>query len=438
MMLRVLAILALGAALCGAAVADPPPATGNDDKVVEIRVPIDDGRVRVRDVLEAICREAGLDPGERFSALDWTIDVGSTLGRVQLRVFERLAPGAITTDVQDDWIVVRVNRRALAAQSDKLLAAIERWVLDAAGWGPTDRRFGMSVVTRDDPRAPMAELAAGTTRAVVLIHGLDDPGWMWRDLNPQLLDAGLIVLRFEYPNDQPIADSADFLAMHIESLRMIGIVRVDVVAHSMGGLVTRDVLTRRVYYNSDGSGGDRYPAVDRLIMLGTPNHGSAMVRLRGVAELREQVYRWLSGDWSWRDSLADGAGEAARDLLPGSDYLRRLNARPHPAHTKYTIVAGQLSPVSEDDLESLAERVEALARSMGMEDTAGSRLTRSMFREAVRGVGDGVVSIESAGLEGVDDTVLVEGNHLSMIVNVFRSDSTPPAIPIVLERLAEN
>jgi pimeloyl-ACP methyl ester carboxylesterase len=431
-MLRVISILAIGTAF---AVADPPPAPEGDDKVVEIRIPLDEGQVRVRDVLEAICREAGVDPGARFSAVDWTIDVGSTVGRLQLGVLQRLAPGAITTDVQDNSIIVHVDREALAARSDKLLVGIERWVLDAAGWGPTDRRFGISVVTRADPRAPMTTLPEGTTRAVVLVHGLDDPGWMWRDLKPHLLDAGHAVLRFEYPNDQPIVDSADYLASNLQSLRMIGIAEVDIVAHSMGGLVSRDVLTRRAYYNGDGTGSERFPAVDRLIMLGTPNHGSAMARLRGVAELREQVYRWLSGEWSWREALADGAGEAARDLLPGSDFLRRLNDRPHPAHTKYTIVAGQLSPLSEDDLASLADRVEALARTMGMEDTAGSRLGRSMFQEAVRGIGDGVVSIESARLPGVDDTVVVEANHLSMIVNLFRSDSTPPAIPIILERL---
>ena len=437
MMLRALSVLALAAFGGNAAPAGPPPAAGDDDKTVEIRIPLDDGQVRVRDVLEAICREAGLDPGARFSAVNWTIDVGSPLGRLQVCLFERLAPGAITTDVQADAIVVRVDRKALAARSDKLLAVVERWVLDATGWGPTERRFGITVVTPADRRAPMTALPAGTDRAVVLVHGLDDPGWMWRDVSPPLLDAGHVVLRFEYPNDQPIADSADFLAASLQDLRTIGIVEVDIVAHSMGGLVSRDVLTRTAYYNGDGSGRGRFPAVDRLIMLGTPNHGSAMVRLRSVAELREQVYRWLSGEWSWQDSLDDGAGEAGRDLLPGSDFLRRLNGRPHPAHTSYTIVAGQLSPVSEKELATLAKRVEALARTMGIQDTAGSRLATSMFQEAVRGIGDGIVSIESARLLGVDDLIVVKANHLSMIVNVFPSDSVPPAIPIVLERLGE-
>jgi pimeloyl-ACP methyl ester carboxylesterase len=435
MMLRVLCMLALIAFPGDPAPAGPPPAAGEVDKTVEIRIPLDDGEVRVRDVLEAICREAGIDPGGRFSGVTWTIDVGSPLGRLQVRLFERLAPGAITTDVQPDAVVVRVNRKALAAQSDKLLAVTQRWVMDATGWGPTERRFGITVVTPADPRAPMAALPAGTDRAVVLVHGLDDPGWMWRDVCPRLLDAGHVVLRFEYPNDQPIADSADFLAASLQDLRTAGIVAVDIVAHSMGGLVMRDVLTRTAYYHSDGSGRGRFPAVDRLIMLGTPNHGSAMVRLRSVAELREQVYRWLSGEWSWQDSLDDGAGEAGRDLLPGSDFLIRLNGRPHPTHTIYTIVAGQLSPVSEQELATLAKRVEGLARTMGMEDTPGSRLATSMFQEAVRGIGDGVVSIESARLPGVDDPIVVEANHLSMIVNLFPSDSTPPAIPIVLEKL---
>jgi pimeloyl-ACP methyl ester carboxylesterase len=426
----------LAVALCAAAQASPP-ADGDDDNVVEIRIPLIEGRVAVRDVLEAICREAGVDPGPHFSGVDWTIDVESTVGRLQLRVFERLVPGAITTETEVGALVVRVDRKALAASADRLLAATQRWLLDATGWAPTGRRFGISLVARSDPRAPMSELPAGTTRAVVLVHGLDDPGWMWRDLAPRLLDAGHVVLRFEYSSDEPIADSADLLALDLQRLRTSGIVRADLVAHSMGGLVARDVLTRRAWYHGDGTGGQRFPAVDRLIMLGTPNHGSAMVRLRGLAELNEQVYRWLSGEWSWRDSLADGAGEAGRDLLPGSDFLRRLNDRPHPTHTAYTIVAGRLSPVSENDLAALTERVEALARSMGMEDAAGSRLAASMFQEAVRGIGDGVVSIESARLPGVDDTIEVEANHLNMIVNLLRSDTTPPAIPIVLERLEE-
>ena len=171
-------------------------------------------------------------------------------------------------------------------------------------------------------------------------------------------------------------------------------------------------------------------------MLGTPNHGTPLARLRGVIQLRGQFHRWLSGEWSLGDAIADGAGEAGRDLLPGSVFLRRLNNRSRPSHTIYTIVAGQISPLDDEEIEALAERIQKLSRSFGAPDSVPSDFAMSTLTGAIRGLGDGLVSIKSAELEGVDDVVIVPANHLSMIVNVFASDATPPAIPYVLERLA--
>ena len=54
----------------------------------------------------------------------------------------------------------------------------------------------------------------------------------------------------------------------------------------------------------------------------------------------------------------------------------------------------------------------------------------------VNGLGDGLVSINSARLEGVTDMVMVEADHMGLIVNVLPSDRRPPAIAIVLDRLA--
>lgn len=295
-------------------------------------------------------------------------------------------------------------------------------------------QLGMTVVTREDRRAPLQSLAPGTRRAVVLVHGLDDPGWTWRDLTPRLLDAGYTVLRFEYPNDQPIADSADLLAASLLDLRGRGVEHVDMVAHSMGGLVARDALTRDAWYGGDGTGRGRYPAVRRLIMLGTPNHGSQMARIRGLGEAGEQVSRWLSGNGSAREAFLDGEGEAGRDLLPDSDYLRRLNRRAQPSYTQCTIVAGRMSPFGAAEIQALAARVDQ-ATGGAARGEAGA--VARWLQSVVSGLGDGLVPIESARLAGVPDTVVVEANHLSMIVNLLPSDSVPPAIPIVLERLAE-
>jgi hypothetical protein len=212
----------------------------------------------------------------------------------------------------------------------------------------------------------------------------------------------------------------------------------------MGGLVTRDVLTRPAYYNGDGSGGTQYPSIDRFIMLGTPNHGSQLVRLRGVAEIREHVYRMLNGDVPSFTSGADGDGEAAIDLMPNSDFLRRLNSRPLPTHTRISIIAAQWSPVDGSSLKDLADRLRKLAesssapqwvRDMVSESSADS--ASSLLTHAVDGLGDGCVTIQSTRLEGVDDFTLVKGNHLSMIVNTMGADGVPPAIPIVLERVKQ-
>ena len=99
----------------GPARAEPPVApTQNPSEPpneIVIRLPLDNGRLEVRDVFETILRQAGIDPGERLSGIDWTIDLGSTLGRLQLRVFDRIADGAISTAIGSDEVVVTVDRR---------------------------------------------------------------------------------------------------------------------------------------------------------------------------------------------------------------------------------------------------------------------------------------------------------------------------------------
>ncbi len=378
---------------------------GGSGPTVVLDLPLHDGRIEVREVLEQLCREAGVDPGDRLQGIGWTLDVESVLGRLRLDILEELLPGAVDIAIREDRVVVEISTAELRDQVEGLLERID------LGWpaGPEQASFGMTVVTDEDPQAPLEALPAGTTRTVVLVHGLEDPGWTWRDLVPRLVDSGEVVVRFRYPGDQPIADSSDLFAGELRRLAESGVRRVDLVAHSMGGLIARDVLTRTAHYAGDGSGGGRYPAVGRLIMLGTPTHGAPLARL-------------------W------GGGEATVDLAPGSDFLRRLNERPHSNGTLYTIVAGSVSPLSGqeiDRLEGAWERFAGDARA----GAYGSGRAWGLLKALSRGLGDGIVSTDSARLAGVDDVVIVEANHLSMIVNVFSSERVPPAIPIVLDRL---
>ena len=72
---------------------------------------------------------------------------------------------------------------------------------------------------------------------VILVHGLDEPGRVWMNLTPVLLDRGFHVWMLSYPNDQPIAESARFFLDELTLLREKGPEKISIVAFSMGGLV---------------------------------------------------------------------------------------------------------------------------------------------------------------------------------------------------------
>jgi len=69
------------------------------------------------------------------------------------------------------------------------------------------RSFGLFRFEPDREASNEGPAERGT---VVLVHGLDDPGKVWRSLAPELRDSGLEVWLFQYPNDQPIVASVTF------------------------------------------------------------------------------------------------------------------------------------------------------------------------------------------------------------------------------------
>ncbi len=178
----------------------------------------------------------------------------------------------------------------------------------------------------------------GSERLVLLVHGLDEPGDIWDDLSVALHDAGHTVARFNYPNDQDPALSADTMASCMRALREdLGAERVDLVCHSMGGLIARDLLTRAELYGGDASAHDGLPAVPRVVTIGTPNKGSAFAPLRALGEVREHFARWIESDARDLNAvlafIPDGDGAAADPLTPASDYPYSLNARQIPVLT---------------------------------------------------------------------------------------------------------
>ena len=189
-----------------------------------------------------------------------------------------------------------------------------------------------------DPEAPGG--GALDRKSVVLVHGLDDPGNVWQSLAPELVKENFNVWLMRYPNDQPIVESSQLFFEELKGLKQRGIHRISIVAHSMGGLVAREMLTNpEIGYNRSAKEG-LVPQVAALIMVGTPNHGSQLARLRVFTEMRDQLARLTKGQASWLAGILDGAGEAKIDLLPGSRFLTELNDRSHPQGVDILIIAG--------------------------------------------------------------------------------------------------
>jgi pimeloyl-ACP methyl ester carboxylesterase len=337
---------------------------------------------------------------------------------------------------------------------------LQRALSDALSRAEASQTLGVRLLeTPKDPQkgaptwAPLPERTPESL--VLLVHGMDEPGGIWDDLAPALARAGHRVARFDYRNDQALAKSAEDLAAALADLRARGTKRIDIVAHSAGGLIARDVLTRTPAKSDAGAPAPMYagaatghknlPDVPRLIMICTPNRGAALARFRAVTELREQFIRWIESDG--RDPAAllgflhDGSGEIAADLRPGSAYLEDLNARPLPSGVAITAVVGTVADTEEEELAAMLRW--PIVRQILSE--AEIKEAEEGIRELARVVGDGAVPVSSQVLEGVEDVVYLEANHRSILrrfglplvggLGGTTEDGPPPAVGVVLERL---
>ena len=270
---------------------------------------------------------------------------------------------------------------------------------------------------------------APSSAAVVLIHGLDDPGKVWMNLAPELTGRGYAVWQMFYPNDQAIVDSALYFFDALKGLQENGITRITIISHSMGGLVSREMLTSPLIDYRDKVRKKEVPRVENLVMVGTPNHGSEMVRFRLFGEIRDQWVNMVKGKGNVLRGILDGVGEAKADLLPESQFLEILNSRPNPEGVQLFIIAGVVSPWNEGEVKQL---IDTMAEKTGNNLEMLADL-ESFLKSMSNGLGDGLVTVESTKLEGVDHTT-VHGTHLSMIRNIMEGDNRiPPAIPVITE-----
>lgn len=196
---------------------------------------------------------------------------------------------------------------------------------------------------------------AGDGDAVVVLHGIARSASSMQTLADRLEKRGFDVLNVDYASTTYVLeDLVEKIHPEIELFLKDKTKKVHFVGYSMGGLLARAYLAK---YKPAQMG--------RLVMLGTPNHGS-------------EVANFLRGNWAYRKVY----GPAGQELTTDNDYLKKMGKPDYD----FGVIAGD--------------------RSI---DPASSYI--------IPGVDDGKVSVASTHLAGEKDHIILHTNHLAMPQN---------------------
>ncbi|MDP3937741.1 MAG: alpha/beta fold hydrolase [Deltaproteobacteria bacterium] len=198
----------------------------------------------------------------------------------------------------------------------------------------------------DDPQPPCSPLP------ILLLHGHYYTNASLSVLTERLRSdgyPGARVVTLDVSRNTCTHDWAEALSAKVDDvLQESGCSRVDIVAHSRGGLAARD------YIRFLGGGAK----VSHLVTLGTPHHGAAI------------------------NMACPGCG--CLEMRPGSDYLRRLNAGDEtPGPTPYTSIYS-----SHDEVVPAASAWLSGARNIRLRGVKHTDLLRSrhVYREIRAGL----------------------------------------------------
>lgn len=168
-------------------------------------------------------------------------------------------------------------------------------------------------------------------KVVILVHGIYSDDTIWGPVELALQKEGYGVYRIGkvlgqkglVPNNGQILFLSQQLknAIHLVK-KTTQLSKVDVVAHSMGGLVTRAYITTNEY------SGD----INNLVMLGTPNNGAPLA----AGNLAKAL--GLTGD--------PGFDYARLELIPESDFLETLNGGYTQKGVRHMAIAGTLDKLN--------------------------------------------------------------------------------------------
>lgn len=195
-------------------------------------------------------------------------------------------------------------------------------------------------------KSAVAERVAAARNVLLLIHGIiGDTEGMVRGIRGCGVDSRFdLVLTYDYENlSTPIADTSRTLKAQLAAagLHEGDGKRVTVLAHSMGGLVSRWFIERE--------GGKA--VVDHLVMCGTPNNGSPLGRIDAARKvlnvLMTVALNYLPGAVPFAGTVVMLLNRSKKltptleQMNPSSEFITTLNSSEDPG-IPYTVLAGDV------------------------------------------------------------------------------------------------
>lgn len=288
--------------------------------------------------------DQGLAPGEHLLPYAWDGEFYIPVGRSRAAaaggtdlVIERLPNPVVTTRSLLGSIRILVRKLVAKATGRPSGYPKLRLVTVAADGG----------LHYEEDVDAMAAAVAQAASVLLYVHGiLGDTEGMARSSRlsgtaPPIGDRYGALLTFDYENlDTPIEENAASLGTLLAGVGL-GAAQsppLDIVAHSMGGLVCRQLIER--------TGG---VDVRRLVVLGSPNQGSPWpsVQQWATAAVAFAANGMIPMPWpvnvlAAAVGLVEKVDTALDQMQPGSDFLKQLATAPDPG-TTYCLVAGDRS-----------------------------------------------------------------------------------------------
>ena len=257
-----------------------------------------------------------------------------------------------------------------------------------------------------------ASLSIPAAPPVVLAHGIHDSSEGIADLKREIEKLGLPVHVFDFRQhgNSSIQNGGKQLKEEIQKARgKWKVDKVQIVAHSMGGLKAREYTTR---YDKKGE------TVERVIQIATPNGGSSFATAQRIADIVGSLASFgLAHLCLW---LADYTGPAFSDLTPRNmaNYNKHNQLNPN---VDYTVIAGECT---------------------GWSSLLPGGTWARLMNYLEFGKGDGIVSVESAHTMVPAHTQsplrALSATHSGLVIGADKGGMVSTTIACLKNRLVED